>query len=379
MTIPEHRLSAWRAHRTAEACLLFAPGLDNVIGPEWTTVVVGGGTVSKVAAQPAARIAVTSASGDEAALASREKFRATPSGVRYGCTFYHSDAGQTNQVRKWMRYGDDDEGVFFMLDGTTLSIVRGSKAAGGGSVLETIGSASWNGTRPSGFDLTKLHRYEVEVGPSGARVFIDDVLVHTFTKEGVLAEAMSRFSALSLTAFVKNTGASTAGHMTLLEPVVAAHGEPPSGPSFSLAAEAALSVAGVTLLSIRPKATFGTLASAAIVHPTKLSARAGALGCSYRVVAGATLAGAAYADVDASSAVEKDTSGTPTGGVVVAELVLGPDQSGELDLRDVFGWRRRSLCVPLSASPTGDVLTVVGIAASGTPTGRMALHWNEVR
>lgn len=379
MTIPEHRLSAWRAHRTEGAHLLFAPSLGMLLGPESTSYIVAGGTVAKVAAQPAVRVAVTGTSGDVAAYISRESYRPGLSGLRYGCALYHADTGQTAQDRKWGRLGDGDEGVYFKLSGTSLSLVRGSKAAGGSTVYEEIASVSWNGTRPANFDVTKLHRYEVEVGPAGARAFIDDVLVHTFAKEGVLAEAISKVAGLPFTVIVTNTGASVASSVTVIDPTVAVHGDLPDGPSFLHSAQIALSGAGVHLLSIRPKATAGGVNNAAIIHPTRLVCLAGVEACVFRVRVGATLTAPTFADVDATSLVEVDTAATIGSGVTVAELALGAGEAGQLDLRDVFGWRKRSLAVPLSAIPTGDILTVIGLATTGTPTGRAALHWNEVR
>ena len=379
MTIPEHRLSAWRAHRTEGAHLLFAPSLGNLIGPESASFIGGGGTVAKVAAQPAVRVAVTDTSGDLAAYLSRESYRPGFGGARYSCALYWADAGQTAQNRKWGRWsGDGDEGVYFKLSGTALSLVRGSKATGS-TVYEEIGSASWNGTRPANFDVTKLHRYEIELGPCGARAFIDDVLVHTFAKEGVLAEAISRAAGLPFVVIIENTGASVASSVTVLDPTVVVHGDLPTGPSFMHAAQAALSGGGVALLSVRPKASVGGLGNSASIHPTRLVCLAGTEACIFRVRVGATLTAPTWADVDATSVVEVDVVGTVSGGVQVAELALGPLEGGQLDLREVFGWRRRSLAVPISQTPTGDILTVVGLAGTGTPTGRAALHWNEVR
>lgn len=383
MTIPEHRLTAWRAHRTEDASILFNPSfLGGVVPPECNTFVVAGGTVAGVSTQPAVRVAVTGASGDWAAMLSRESYRAGAQGARYLLALYHSDAGQSGQERCWGRFGNGDEGIYFQLVGTALSLTRGSKAAGGGTVFETIGKANWNGNTMSGLDLTKVHRYEIEVGPTGARAFIDDTFVHTFTGENVLGEQLARSSASPATIFLRNTGASVAGSITVHDACVAVHGEPPCGPTFARASEAVLATGGVPILSLKPALTIGAgaVSNGGILHPTKLCARAGALGCAFRIVLGGTLTGASWTAPEATSHAEVDVAATVvTGGVVVAELVLGPDQGGELDLETIFGWRRRSLCVPVSASPTADVLTVVGIAASGTPTGRAALHWNEVR
>lgn len=116
------------------------------------------------------------------------------------------DSGKAGVIREWgLQNYQHDQGVYFRLDGTTLSAVLSNKASG--STVETVVNASdWSqdtagkGTsNPSGFklDLTKVNSYWIELMQDGAGIvkmgiFNEDnvrVLCHVFSGNNSFSEA----------------------------------------------------------------------------------------------------------------------------------------------------------------------------------------------
>ncbi len=121
-------------------------------------------------------------------------------------TLYNIDAGQPTEVRNW-GFFDDNDGVFFRLNGMALeTVVRSSTS---GSPVETTRTQSaWDrdkcdGSGPSGLllDITKANIYEVEfqwLGVGLVNFFINGFLVHQEQHANLLDTPYMRTATLPL-------------------------------------------------------------------------------------------------------------------------------------------------------------------------------------
>lgn len=87
------------------------------------------------------------------------------------CVIQLGDTGTTNNVRRWGAF-DDNNGVFFQLSGTTLSVVTRKATSD-----TAVASGSWNGTA---FTLnTNVNSYDIIFTASTVYFYVNSVLVHT--------------------------------------------------------------------------------------------------------------------------------------------------------------------------------------------------------
>lgn len=384
MTIPENRLSALDQVRAGLDVCLFSSAQKYTIPPEYGTKTVGSGAVTHVPLEEGVRAAVTAASGDRAAFRTNAYFHADS--LRAIQAIYHSDAGETNQVRRWGLFHEND-GVYFELSGTTVAVGWRSKVSG--SPVDTnIVQAAWNADALQGngafvLDVTKANLYEIALHRSTGEVrfFVNGILVHTLEKRNVLAVPFMRTTRLPIGVDIINSGASGGGSITCLyQGVWDESGQPPQAVNFGKSASATLSDTGVPILSIRPKATFATITNRSLIIPRKAVLGASAVG-AVRLVLNGTLSGAVWADVDATySGAEYDiTASSISGGQVVGEYRVPANEHLVISLDDVFRRAGRKLSLKAFPNSDQDVLSIVGVSDTGTPTGYASVVWDEIR
>lgn len=141
----------------------------------------------------------------------------------YKMTVACGDSGKVGNVRRWGAF-DEDDGVFFELNGTALNVVMRSSVTG--SVTETrVAQAAWNGDRLNGsgisgvtLDVTKINVWWLDFqwlgagrvrfgifAPSGERL-----VCHEFQNAGGLVLPYMRTGTLPLSFENTNTGAAGA-------------------------------------------------------------------------------------------------------------------------------------------------------------------------
>jgi len=194
------------------------------------TDVAGGGTSTHLPDQSAMRLGVGTADGDRVTrTTNRYHFYQAGFGQLSEMTVVCGDTGKTNLTRRW-GYFDDDNGVFFELDDTTLYVVTRSNATG--SVVDTrVPQSSWNVDRLDGsgvfnlskhtIDITKLHLYWMDVqwlGGGTARWGVyengERITVHR-EYHGETAEPFTATATLPLRWEIFNSGGTTAGPSTM--------------------------------------------------------------------------------------------------------------------------------------------------------------------
>jgi len=134
--------------------------------------ITGSATISHDANAGAVLLSCTTASGDVAQYTTNLYHPYFP-GISQNVlmTVYVGDSGKANVVREW-GYFNDNNGVFFRLSGTTLSVVKRSNTSGT-PVDQVIAQSAWNVDRANGtggltnkslvnIDVTKINLYWID-------------------------------------------------------------------------------------------------------------------------------------------------------------------------------------------------------------------------
>jgi len=364
----------------------------------WDSLTATGGTTSHVAAQSGLRVEVTGASGSTADLVTNTYYKYQSGYTQLlSISIINSDTGQANQVRQW-GYFDDGDGLFFQVSGTAVSIVERTSTSGS-PVDTTYAKASWNvdpldGTGPSGvtLDVSKGNIYEIEFqwfGVGKARYFIDGILVHEVAHANALTVPYMRTGNLPVRFRVTNTGASSAGSLTLICARVASQGQihDPFEWVYSVASptDKLVGVTEVPVLAIRPKATFNSIVNRSWVLPRNMAINTDGYKISFKLIYGAALTGASWTSVSSASATEYDVSASSySGGDLIYQGYL-PDgvDSQNVNLApffDVFGRFLRLAGFNGSGTNVADTLVVVAVnEAVGNTEVRSNFTWAEVR
>lgn len=191
----------------------------------FTVTEATGGTSSYDVGTASHVLAVTSSNGSAVTRTTNRYHYYLPGSSNYLMqTIACGDTGKTGNVRRWGAF-DDDDGVFFQLNGTTLSAVLRSSTSG--SVVETVIPQNlWNGDKLDGngvtgatIDITKVNIYWIDyqwlgagrirfgiVEPNGSRL-----TCHTIENAGKNTRAYMRTGTLPLRTQNINTGATVSG------------------------------------------------------------------------------------------------------------------------------------------------------------------------
>lgn len=361
----------------------------------YSTEVSGGGSVAHVPAQGALRMSVGSASGDKARLRTNMYYRYQAGrSMLIRVTGYCSDTGQTNQVRRWGLF-DDDNGLFFEQSEGTLHVVR--RTSTGGSPVDTkIARADWNkdkmdGSGPSGWniDVTKGNIWEITfqwLGVGVVTFFINGSVCHQMMNPNMYAAPYMQTAVLPMSWEVQNTGASAAGSHTYICASVSVEGGQEI-PEYTFGAYTASDITvqatEIPLLSIRPKSTYNSIANRMVLMPLLAIISNDGGRVSYRFILNPALTGPSWVSADSSSGAEYDITATAfTGGTTLLRgLLPNSIDSVVLTFEKIFNSFAR--CLKRSAFGSGlDILTVVGKnekTTGGSSTMRASMTWQEVR
>ena len=361
---------------------------------DWLQAVSGGGAIAYLPNQQAAQITVNASSGASAVLQTHEYYRYQAGKAQWiRMTGFHTDIGQTNQVREW-GYFDAEDGLFFKLNGYNLSLVRRTFTSGV-AVDNEVAQSFWNvdpldGSGPSGeiLDLQATQIYEIEfqhLAVGEVRWRINGRLVHVSTHANLLYAPYMRTAQLPVRVRVANTGAAASGGYTHVCASVESHGgtAPPRETFSAPGAPADINVGSgleVPLLSMRLKATYGGKTNRMLVVPEELNVNISQAGRVRMVLNPTTLTGASWTSADSRSGVEFDTSATAfTGGQSLWARTLIAAASENRTLDGVFGYPNRYLRMNGDGTVADTLVLVASRTSVGAMTGRAALSWGEIR
>jgi hypothetical protein len=362
---------------------------------DYGTEVSGGGTITHLPLQSAVRLYVTGASGDKARLRTHNYYRYQAGrGMFIRLTIWNTDAGQTNQVRRW-GYFDDNDGLFWELSGTTIRVVRRTYTSGA-AVDYPVSQANWNqdkldGTGQSGItlDVTKGNIYECQfqwLGVGGVNWYVNGVLVHQMYHPNTIAGPYMRTATLPLTWEVNNSGASTASSLNVIcGSIMIEGGADEADYTFGVfnSTDKTVGTTEIPLLSIRPKLLYNSIENRMATVPIAGLVATDGKRASYRLILNGTLTGPSWVSVGTQSSVEYDETATlVTGGItLIRGLLPNAVDSINLDLTQFFNNIARNLR-RLAFSTNVDVLTITGKnegSSGGNTLMRSSVTWQETR
>lgn len=351
----------------------------------WGTLTASGGTAVHVPEQSAVRLSATATSGSRAVLQTHRYFRYQAGReLRWRWTGYHSNAGVSNQKRMW-GYFDESDGVFFQLEGTTLSVVQRSSTSGSPVDL-AVPRQYWSvdrldGTGPSGvkYDDILLQGNIWEgalqwLGVGDVEFFINGHLVHVFANPNRYAAPYMRTATLPVRTEIINTGASTASSLTNICAQVQVNGgeDPPEETHCAFnSADVTVTTTERPVFSIRPAALYAGVVNRMVIVPRLLTCSAEGGRAGYRLVFNGTLTGASWSAIAADSGTERDSSATAvTGGQTLLRGFLPNTNEAlhPLPLDPIFGKLRRAMHLSAFAS----VQPVLTLAMVCEQTGNTA-------
>lgn len=308
------------------------------------------------------------------------------------------DSGKPNVNRIW-GYGDDANGVFFLLEGSTLNAyIRNSSS---GSVIETkIPQSAWTEDRLDGsgnaknvsgatLDLQDVNIFWLDFQLNGTIRFGvsingDRIVCHIQHNTNVDALPFMRIGKLPLLLGQENTGtAGSTSEFRVWSVVVKTEGvyEPKEHHYSGSVSNSTCTTADTCVMSVRSKQTYKTLDNRVIAHATKVSIFSTTEPVLVQLVKNATLTGTpTWANsVSDDSSVEYDTGATlATGGTVLACVIVPVGLPAKLDLTEVFSFdgeaiERRALITLF------DTYSFRVTRLSGTTTDvTLALDWHEI-
>lgn len=300
--------------------------------------------------------------------------------------------GSTVAGRQRLGYFDANNGIFFeMADGSGPAVVLRNNSSG--SVVETrIFQANWNidrmdGTGTSGVtvDFSKSQVFVIDFQWLGAgRVrfgfFINGVytFAHSMPLSNTLTGPYMNTACLPVRAEVTNTGTTTGAvtMKTICISVVSEGGqEKPLLLNFSAGMGTSVIAVGPRrpILSIRPKLLFAGQTNRTRIFLSDLVVLSNQQDLEYELVYNGVLTGAAFASVDANSAVEKDLSATAiTGGTTYKTGYAAKDTLAQTD----------PVCrYPFTLDASGTVQDIISLVCTGVGNTNTlaALTWEELR
>jgi len=303
------------------------------------------------------------------------------------------DSGKTNVRRRW-GYFDDNDGVYFELDDTTLYVVLRSSVTG--SVVETrIAQSSWDMDKLDGtglsnmtLDVTKNNIYTIDLQWLGGGnivfgIFRPDgveIPVHMIQNGNITSSAWAKTATLPIRYEIENTGtAVSSSEIKMTTAVVRTEGDfRPNIRHFSAIRNT--DVAGTTtakpIVSIRPKTLVNSQPNRIAIIPTRMSFYSSAEVIMIQLIKNPSSAvGDSWVSAGGESGAEYDISATSITGGTVIDSWYCPAGGDNIPL-DVFDYLGEY--VRLDADGTQNIYVIMAETVTGTSNIRGVIHWDEL-
>lgn len=382
----EAAVDAFARLRVSNPLTLFDSQHQYNLGPLfWNSATAGGGSVTHLPDESGGRLRVGTASGDQAIHQSKEYFRYQPGKSQKVLLTGKFGEGKAN-VRQRVGYFDANNGIYFQVSGTTVSVVRRSKATGA-VVNEVVNQSSWNqdrldGTGPSRLtlDYTKSQIFFLDMewlGVGQVRMgFVIDgapVYCHHFHHANIIETVYMTTPNLPVRYEIENTAASTS-QTDLLEVCasVASEGGFERIRGVTHTANNGTTKVSVStrraLVSMRPKLTFNSIVNRGLVLPQSYDILVvGSVAIFYEIVLNGSLGGTpSWASAGGNSLMEMDVAGTTvTGGEILDSGYIASSNQQRVGvvaediLRDI----------PLGLNIDGDTADILSIVATSMGAG----------
>jgi hypothetical protein len=356
--------------------------------------VTGNGTITHLPNESAARLRVTTASGDK--VIRQSLYNRYQPGI--GQLVYVTGVLGTLKTNVRQRIGifDDSNGIFFEQDGINLKIVRRTKASG--SVVDNVANQNtWNidpmhgnGPSRSTIDTSKTQLFFIDyewlgVGRIRCGVVVDGVyrICHEFYNSNRLDTVYMSTPNLPIRYEIENTD-GTASNTDMLQICSAVIGE---GGTFKRGVLHAIdsgttgkSLANGVLtpaLSIRPKTLFNGISNTGLYYILDVDLLVtGNTPIRYSLVKNASVLTASswqdHPDID--SAMQYDIAASAiTGGILKQRGFVNAGSKGQKETRE-----NTDLLMRIHVDGTHDRYTLTTTALGGSATVYVALNWREL-
>lgn len=396
----DNTVDAFGRARTSEAAALAGASFIYDMRPlRWNTSTSGGGTVAKTANESSVTLSVGTVNADTAIFQSKKYIHYQPGSSQLVQMTGILGAAKAN-VQSEIGYNDAKDGVFFRQANGASVVVRSNTS---GSVVDTVvAQASWNvdhmdGTGPSGLtiDFSKSQIFVIDfqwLATGRVRFGFNNngitYYCHVFMFSNSLTSPYSNRGNLPLRYRITNTG--TAGSGTTVKAIccsVHSEGLQINIEGLPFTANNGTSLITVTtrrpILSIQVAATFAsqTNREQVIMDLLEFAIISGTL--FWEVVLNGTLGGGgtSFSAVDATnSGVNKDVGSTTiTGGTVLASGYVSGNTDTSRGIRDFLGLSELNTLGNSLDGTTGDILSIVGTAITGSLSASAVMNWHEVR
>ena len=364
---------------------------------QYQDITATAGTITHIAGEAGVKLSCTTASGSQAKRVSHtyHPYLAGRSQL-IEMTAAIGDTGKANVKRIW-GYGDDDDGVFFQLNGTSLQlVVRNSTGSTAAEVV--IDQADWNvdkldGTGLSGYnaDVSKNNIYWIDLQWLGAGtvrfgVVADGLRItcHEQKHANTLNSVYMRTGSLPLYYEQINTGVSAStSEFKFFCGVVKVEG--PLKPHYSGFAGAlpkkTVTTTGVYLGSFRSKQTLNTFDNRVLAFGELLEFFSDTELVTIKMYKNATLTAATWlGDPDADSSVEFDTGASAiSGGRLINQWLLPTGILKQINLSDIFNFQGEMMRRHATITDFDSYSFVVDLETGTTTDIYMTANWKEVR
>lgn len=377
---------------------------------EFASLTDGNATITHSTPENCALLAATTNATDKATLQTHLYHHYTPGiPIVYEGTTTHGDLGKANQIRRWGLF-DDENGLFFELDGTDLFFTRRTNSSG--TPVETkIPQNDWNrdtldgsGIRtsnPSGekLTITNINSYWIDYTWHGAGivrfgVFLDGQRIVCHVESFANKEVFSYMSRGSLPVNwqIENTGITASPtEMRSWSCGVYASSQfdvVDEGKTFTYFTGGPSTIPGATetrFASFRPKDTLNGISNRNAASFVKLAFIAyDSLGAGdasiakVRLYAGGTLAGATWDSGNPRASLAVDAAGTYSNdGIQVAEYYV--QGVTDIDLRAITGYWYNNVLKKADGTLPEFHFTVQKLAGTNDMNFDAQFRWKEIR
>jgi hypothetical protein len=366
----------------------------------WSTLSANGGSVSFNPPQGLMELNVTNTAGASAIRETTKVFSYQPGKSLLVMNTFVMASSATN-LRQRVGYFGDQNGIYFQLDDSNISIVERSLVTG--SVTESVVSRSnWNGDKLDGtgssgivLNITKAQILWMDIewlGLGTVRVgFVINgqfIVCHSFHHANILDSTYITTASLPLRYEITNK-AATSSSKTLKQvcsTVISEGGYELRGlqqaVSIPITAPRTFAVAGTfyPIISIRLKTTPDRLDAIVILTALSILGQGNGINYNWQVKASGVTTGGSWVDAGVDSAVQYNITGTSyAGGRILASGFLNSSNQGSPNLDILkealfkFQLERNNL------TKTPFELTLVAASDTSNGSGMFAsMDWEEV-
>lgn len=367
---------------------------------KWSTLITGGATSTFNPVQHSVVLACGTNAGDKVMRRSNV-WHKNQTGISQlvEMSVLVGDTGKTNVRRRWGYY-DDDYGVYFELDGTTLYAVMRSTTSG--SLVETrVAQADWNFDKVDGtgsqfnlsrvdLDLTKINNFWFDLmcsaGSARCGIIVNNqrIICHKFAIGNVFATEHLAVGTLPISYEQENTAATASStEFRVYCSVVKSEG-PMTNPYKSFGADNGSNVsvtsdtAYTPLFSGRAAETYKGFPNRLYILPYEIDVYT-TEPVIVEMVKNATLTGDVWGPFNSSSGIEMDQSSTAaTGGQVLSSQIVKDHE--HVDLSRIFNNDAEMIIrkADITAVPDRYTFRAKTVNAATTALVRISVRWREM-